>query len=409
MSENILFFVYNSHQEEYFNFLAQSLGDKYNTYLLKEADLLRRGVTKFGGADYLTKDEIEDLMNFTYLRFKAKFKGKTLLHKVYKKFLHVKAKLCEKILAKFYSEHNIDLVVVWNGTNLAPALAVRLAKEFNIETLYFESGQFPNTLEIDSQGVNAASSLSRKKKYFFVKQVPSKEALAKIHGIEIETRDLRMDRLTNVVKKRQVQKQAEIDLPNDFLFLPFQVYTDTQVLINSPNIDNMYELVDICYGALEKFNQRNNKDYWLVVKEHPSDFGRIDYSDLKKKYEDKNIIFVTDYDVADLIEASQLVITINSSVGIEALLKYKPVITLGKANYNVEGVVNHVSKLNQLPQQIAESIFDEVDYEMIDKFLYYFRYKYLVNGNKEEPNQENNHAVLERIKKELDGEYYEAK
>jgi capsular polysaccharide export protein len=165
----------------------------------------------------------------------------------------------------------------------------------------------------------------------------------------------------------------------------------------------MHELVDQVYSALEKYNHKYNQDHWLVIKEHPSDFGRINYNGLKKKYKNKKVIFTTTLPSSELIESSRAVITINSTVGIEALLKGKPVITLGEAFYNVEGLVHHCIDLSRLQDDMWNAVSEKMNSGLVDKFLYYLRYQYLVEIDKKNLTKENIVPVLNKIS-EVSGE-----
>lgn len=59
------------------------------------------------------------------------------------------------------------------------------------------------------------------------------------------------------------------NLPKNYIFLPLQVHDDTQILIHSPQIKKMEDFIRKVYTAIEKVNERENKNYYLVLKEHP--------------------------------------------------------------------------------------------------------------------------------------------
>ena len=192
--------------------------------------------------------------------------------------------------------------------------------------------------------------------------------------------DLTSDGIIRSVYKKiysqAVLKEKSIVLPGKFVFLPLQCFSDTQVLINSPYIKDMESFVRIVY---QKIKKTLPKDYRIVVKEHPDDWGRIDYRKIRKEYPD--IIWLKKYNIRNLIEHAELVITINSSVGIEALMYHKPVVTVGNSFYNVEGVVRHTVKAADLEAAIKNAVDEPVNVELIDKFLYYLRFEYLVKGS----------------------------
>ncbi|HHW11592.1 MAG TPA: hypothetical protein GXX33_01110 [Firmicutes bacterium] len=310
-----------------------------------------------------------------------------LLPRLYLKYLLFKTRQLYKYYYCFLSLRKIDLLVVWNGAYLEAASGVKAARDLGIKVIFMENGFFPRTLVMDEKGVNANNSLVGKTADFYRKIEPDPVKLAKLKETRLVPRALR----------KNFTGTEEVQLPPKYFFVPFQVHTDTQVLLNSPHIRNMYELVDTVYQALKKFNRNNHSDYWLVIKEHPSDYGRIDYTDLKKKYQGEKVVFVTTAPSSELIEQSQAVITINSTVGLEALLKEKPVITLGNAFYNVDGIVFSCRDLTRLDELMGKALTEPLDRELIDKFLYYLRYVYLVETDKNHPTRDNIIPILERL------------
>jgi len=139
-----------------------------------------------------------------------------------------------------------------------------------------------------------------------------------------------------------------------------------------------------------------------VAKEHPDDIGRTDYSRLRKEYPD--ILWFRKYNIEKLIEKSSLVITINSSVGVKSLMHHKPLIALGNSFYNIDGVTYHVKDLDKLGETIKSALEKGVDTTLIDKFLYYLRFKYLVEGSPRHCSEESLFQAYKKIKKLLHGE-----
>ncbi len=190
----------------------------------------------------------------------------------------------------------------------------------------------------------------------------------------------------------------EIDLPDQYIFLPLQVHDDSQILIHSPRFKDMISLVEFCADAVSQLNRKQKTNYKLVVKEHPSDYRRIDYSQLRTKYQD--VLFANFNNTAELIKNSIAVITVNSTVGIESLLYYKPVVTLGNAFYNIPGVVYPLGKAENLSDVLATVAANpSVDKELINGFLYYLRYEYLVAIDRKNLEKTDPEEAVERILK----------
>lgn len=91
---------------------------------------------------------------------------------------------------------------------------------------------------------------------------------------------------------------------------------------------------------IQCLSEKIPKDWTLIIKEHPSVF----MNDFKYKYRDeyfyhdfshsKNIKFISLHeDPFALIDGCEAVATITGTVGIEALLRGKPVLVFGNAKY----------------------------------------------------------------------------
>lgn len=220
-------------------------------------------------------------------------------------------------LARFMRERDEwDAIVVWNGNRMPSAIIAAAARAAGMPQLYFELGAMPGTLQVDARGVNALNSLPRDPAWYLQRE-----------AVDFEGRDL-------VPRAPRRGKSADaVELPEHFLFAPFQVDADTQIVGFSPWIRSMRHwfsvLIDLQNWLREKGDPRV-----VVVREHPSD--REDYSDLHAAAEAAGMVFANGNPMSELLQKADGVITINSSVGIEALLYSQKVIVCGDAFYQVD-------------------------------------------------------------------------
>lgn len=397
---NILFVSVNRHQRRYFRQLGEYLSQCgqfrvfYVHYAIDIADLfINRELPT--GIEF-TPEEIDEIIQFLLL--KAKYRKFSLPRRFFytRKVLTNKVYSAIQFFNRYIRDNNIDMVCVWNGTLIPLAVATRVAQKLGKKTLFFENGYLPGTTTVDPKGVNNRNSLVGKSRDFYDKVPIDYEKLKHIYAKPLEIRELKARWYNRILKINTKQMPEDIKLPERYIFLPFQVHDDTQILLHSPTIKTMEQLVNCVVPAVEQYNSKTGDDLWLVIKEHPSDFRRIDYSFIKNKYQNQKVIFLRYYPTPKLIQHAQGIITINSSVGIEGLVQHKPIITLGNAFYNVEGLVTHVSEPDKLADKIVV-INQQVDAELIDKFLYYLRFFYLADGSWRQPDDKHFLSVERKI------------
>ncbi|UKH33436.1 hypothetical protein [Actinobacillus pleuropneumoniae] len=206
---------------------------------------------------------------------------------------------------------NPDHIVVWNGFTGYVANILRvLASEKNIDSSFIERGLLKDSIFIDVKGVNGNSTLTDLSDY-----PPANLKLAEY-----------VDKL--FIQKAISNTSDKSLLPENIkgkrvIFFPLQVQLDTNIIMYC-KYNTMREVFFEIYSHL------NNDDVIFVVRPHPEE----DVETLSNLPNWDNLIVSTDLDLNFWLENSDLIVTINSTVGLEALLKGKPVICLGKSIYS---------------------------------------------------------------------------
>lgn len=267
-----------------------------------------------------------------------------------------------------------DFIFVRNGSSYRQAPIVKWAKSMGIKVAYIENGFLPKTVQLDGRGVNSHNSIPRDPDFY---------RLYESRNAEVPERKL-------VQRKSKVDEHAvhDFQLPEHYYFVPFQVPTDTQVLQNSPWITSM----EVLFSVLEECVAVLPENYKFIVKEHPSSHIRFPHLHSKNK----SIVFANAYSTQELIENATAVITLNSTVGIEAMLLGKPVITLANACYNIKGLVSHVTDIVQLTRVISSPDTIPYDAELIEKFIVWLKEEYLIPGQLRMLSEEENAPALVR-------------
>lgn len=251
-----------------------------------------------------------------------------------------------------------DAVAVWNGGHRYCSLLTSMCGP-EVRTFYFENGLLPNTTTLDPRGVNYRNSLPRDGEFYRDYARSHSVTAAGGEGVRL------------IPRKPRVEGGAPVDLPERFIFIPFQDDRDTQVRLFSPWVRDMREL----FALAEKL--ASELGVAVVLKEHPS--SRETYPDLHERVSDR-LFFANQNSTQQLIESSQLVVTLNSTVGLESILLGKPVLTLGQAFYNIDGLVLHGDSADEVLELIRQNAGWQPDAATRQGFLAYLQDEYCVPG-----------------------------
>jgi capsular polysaccharide export protein len=307
----------------------------------------------------------------------------------YRKYLPLSALRKSLHLFRAYAaaldERAPDAVVVWGGKYRASLLALA-ARIKGIKITYLENGALPNTTAIDLQGINARNSLPRDPEFYRSLQAAPAE-------------DKAVSLVARAVKPNKPGEDAGLEtLPERYIFAPFQVDFDTQILLQSPWIRNMRQFYSL---LVDVFRQMDDPQLHLVFKEHPS--SPACYPDLHRKVvREERVHFVNNHSTQALIENAESIVTINSSVGIESLLFDKPVIVLGCAFYNIHELAMHAGTRNELLQAMRSARNFTTDQQLRRNFIHYLQSDYLLPGKKFSTDEMHLQAVAHRIVQLLD-------
>ena len=125
------------------------------------------------------------------------------------------------------------------------------------------------------------------------------------------------------------------------------------------------------FSLLEILNkvtkEANRLGYKVLIKRHPYCESKL-IDDLLYQFSKKNNIIITRSHIHDLIENSEFVLCVNSSIGLEALLMKKKVISFAKSEYS--DLVNEILNLNNLGE-----VFDKIKENTIDSSKNYLQLK----------------------------------
>lgn len=148
-----------------------------------------------------------------------------------------------------------------------------------------------------------------------------------------------------------------------FVYFPLHVVDDYKILRIIPHTYDQASLIEQVAGALPH-------GYDVVLKEHPMSIGRNRLSLLRRLARIPNARIVDPYTSShDLIREAEAVVVISSTVGLEALLHGRPVLTLGQPFYSGYGVTLDVDSFREIREAVPAVLSLRPDRERTLRFL----------------------------------------
>jgi capsular polysaccharide export protein len=293
------------------------------------------------------------------------------------------------------------LVLTWNGFISIQKILTILADYYNVPVFYLERGLMPDTLSIDPEGINYGSHVGGEK-------------WNKINPVYPTSKDIKQGKAyrerinreaTSIVptgkKMSSVQIKEYLNIPpeNSIILLPLQIEADSNILYYSPHYASMLEIIKDIQKVL-----KNKENITLVVKPHPEDKNRME--EIKSIIGEQSRV-VTDINLYSLLKISDIVVVVNSTVGLEALTQRKPVVVLGNAIYGSKGFTYDLKEKSSLKnliyQALADSDSDSFNEMEFFRFFVYLLKNSLFNLNREEDIWGSREHISQTIVKKMKG------
>jgi hypothetical protein len=155
-----------------------------------------------------------------------------------------------------------------------------------------------------------------------------------------------------------------LDPERPFVYFPLHVTDDYKITRIIPHCSDQASLVEQVADALPQGHD-------LVLKEHPMSLGRNSIRLLRRLRQRRNVRLVSPYtSTHELIQRAEAVAVISSTVGLEALLYDKPVLTLGQPYYSGFGVTLDAASLAEIRSLVPQLLQFQPDPERIRRFLH---------------------------------------
>jgi capsular polysaccharide export protein len=278
-------------------------------------------------------------------------------------------------LARFIQKYAIDCIFIFGDCRPIHRLAKSVAIQLDVQFWVFEEGYVrPNFITLEQYGVNANSGLPINRHDYDAwpilelrkeVQVTSNFSFAARYAMKYfaaatffwpifwrysHHRDLTVldgfrwvrsffRKIHYRAKEASVLQDLKPQGRGKFFLTVLQVALDAQVTVHSP----FSSIADFITDTVVSFARHAPDDTVLLIKHHPLDRGYSDYSKLidnllRKWNLHGRVRYIHDQYLPALLQHAHGVVTINSTVGFSALSHGTPVITMGKAIYNIHGL-----------------------------------------------------------------------
>lgn len=286
----------------------------------------------------------------------------------------------------FLHQNNIDQIYLFGDCRFYQSQAIQVARILNIEVFVFEEGYLrPNYITLEKSGVNNFSLMNRDRAFYDALNIedleipeaksanfsPTKMILSAMMYYFIGNvlyflyphyqhhrgfsgfreaffgvRNFYRKQIYKITEKNLL-KSLVLERQKQYFFVPLQTHNDFQILQHS----GYGSIEKFIIEVIESFSKHADKEDFLIFKHHPVDRGRKRYccfiQDQARKYaiEDR-VNVVHDIHLPTCLQNAKGTITINSTVGLSSIFHNTPVITLGYALYDIEGLTNKGVRLD---------------------------------------------------------------
>ncbi len=271
--------------------------------------------------------------------------------------LHHRARLAVDAAVRHGATH----LGIWNGQGGHRQVLVAAAREAGLRGLFAELAPIAGHITLDPQGVNAAGMLPTEPDYYRAWSAANAD-----QGLVEGWRN-------RLVARAGMRRENQGEATNGpFLFVPLQVRGDTQIYALGGWIRRIETLIDVVARAAEHLPAG-----WRVVfREHPSD--KVGNAAQLSRVVGPRVAVDNTTDTFQLVRRSQGVVTVNSSVGLQALLLGRPVLVLGRANYAVPGMVRMAEGADAMAAAFAAAPDWSYDTRLTESFLRFLAEEYYV-------------------------------
>ncbi len=352
----------------------------------------------------------KDLEKRGFNVFKINFNGGDELFYRRRRSIRYQGKLkdWDQYLERLLLNNDIGRIYLFGDCRSYHRVAREVAERLDVKVFVFEEGYIrPDFITLEEKGVNGNSPMMSKE--LELEEVLPKSSDDIIHPERVFMRTalfsiayylaaaLKKSRfryyqhhrsfspvlegsrwIVSAIRKWRYQRREQHVLSelmpqfeDNYFLCPLQVHCDMQVSAHS-DFNSIEHFIGDVVASFVKHAPENKA---LVFKHHPLDRGYTDYTVLFENLASEyglrgRLFYVHDVCLPTLLKNAQGTILINSTVGMSSLFHSTPVITLGRAIYDLQGLT-YQKDLNEFWTDSGN-----VDQDLFERFR-----QYLINNN----------------------------
>jgi len=261
----------------------------------------------------------------------------------------------------YFAANPTVLAVAWNGLTGTRRAFLQGATDAGAARLHCELAPLPGFVTVDPMGVNA-EGLALEAEVPAIKQ-----------DVSPLLKTLRDGLVSRPSRRSDVTQSGTLpaDVP-PFVFVPLQVPDDSQLRIFAGWVGDIPGFLEAVTRSLPHLPEG-----WQVrIKEHPS--AKTSFATVIDRMPKERVVRDNTTDTFELVARAQAVLTINSSVGFQALLWDKPVLATGHGFWTRSDLVDVVEDELALDMAFAGLERAQVPTKRRHEFIHWLVHDYLV-------------------------------
>ena len=291
-------------------------------------------------------------------------------------------KLDKVFFEKYLQKNRIDTIIFPNPYGNEKRLEIyNYVRTAGLSYLCYDRGALPDSWFLDSKGFNYDSGSYSED--IWNKELTNEQIDIVNNYIEqIKKSDNFLESQGSKIDNYELKKKLGIR-NKKIVFIPLQVEDDTVIKYFTEHPFDYYGFAQIANNAAIKLEK---EDWVFVAKQHPlmKNFNKSQYP---------NLIFVPDdTNINTLLDMCDIVLTINSGVGVYAMIFEKPCIITGNAFYQFNGINTRVYSEDEIIEYIRNEDFQFDKYKMT-KFIYYLYQNFYSYGKSYYKSKDENNRI----------------